>query len=131
MTKILDGGVNMSTKMTTPNPKSFTNSRLLDFAILFAGMTLLGIPASVQAVPLNNGQSVFDRAPRLVKISTDLSQTRALGATHRFTIAVPQNAGASLKAITITQPESRKYIDYLPRTIHQSSTAPGKLARFL
>jgi hypothetical protein len=102
----------MLPSITKNSLKFFLISRLLDFTILLAGMLLSGISASAQIVPLNQEPAVFELAPRLVKLSTNLSQTRASGAKHRFTIAVPQNAGASLKAITITQPESGDRIDY-------------------
>jgi Protein of unknown function (DUF2808) len=114
----------MLTSMNKKSLKSVASSRLLDFMILFAGMMLPNMLASAQALPLSNGKTVFEHSPRLVKMSTSLSQTRALGAKYQFAIAVPQDAGASLKAIIITQPENRERINY---EVNQSKAFAGEL----
>ena len=55
----------------------------------------------------------FGHAPRLVRTGTDtLAATRVSGTTYTFTLTVPQNAGAALQAVTVTQEGNLSPIEF-------------------
>ncbi len=58
--------------------------------------------ARVNAFDLENESTVFNSSPRLIRTAATNSAPNN-PAKYHFTIEVPQNAGASLKAVTITQ----------------------------
>jgi hypothetical protein len=61
---------------------------------------LLSMPAL--ATQLADGRMVFDHAPRLVRTASTLHALYT-PTIYQFTLTIPENAGASLKAVTITQ----------------------------
>ncbi|MGG6262974.1 DUF2808 domain-containing protein [Leptolyngbya sp. AN03gr2] len=71
---------------------------------LIAGTT---VTISVLSLPVlagqsSNGRTFFDRSPRLVRSFTSRPISR-FPSTYEFTITVPENAGAPLQAVTISQ----------------------------
>lgn len=84
-------------------------------AIATSALTL-GILAAIPNIPANayelgNGQTVFIKAPRLIRAAAT-QVTPSVASTYQFTIHVPKNAGEPLKAVTITQkpgPEQIKF----------------------
>lgn len=88
----------------------FRRSRLAHAIALTTGLVSLSASIAV-AGQRPSGQSFFEHPPRLVRTETSaIAITYVGGTTYEFTIAVPQDAGAPLQAITITQ-------DGNPRTI--------------
>ncbi|MBD2099922.1 DUF2808 domain-containing protein [Leptolyngbya sp. FACHB-261] len=79
------------------------NTRFLSACALLLG-TLL--PTSALAVRLSSGQVYFDRPPRLLGAATTFNAARVWGATYRFTLAVPEDAGEPLQRVTIAQREN-------------------------
>ncbi|WP_404790684.1 DUF2808 domain-containing protein [Altericista sp. CCNU0014] len=117
----------MITPITKINLTSALNPRFLGTSLLLAGLIFPSVlSSSVQAVSLSNGRAAFDHAPRLVRASTNFQETRVSGTTHQFTIAVPEDAGESLKAVTISQPSNLERIDY---EVNQSKAFAGDLFR--
>lgn len=67
--------------------------------------------SSVSAYELSNGQTVFLKSPHLIRAAaTNISVGAA--SNYQFTIEVPKNAGASLKAVTIVQKNSPERIKF-------------------
>ncbi|MBW4521029.1 MAG: DUF2808 domain-containing protein [Scytolyngbya sp. HA4215-MV1] len=73
---------------------------------------MLAVPAI--ATPIGNGQYAFDRAPRVVRLTSNIIQTNQPGDTYRLVITVPENAGAPLQAIRISQPNNQEAIVFKP-----------------
>lgn len=80
---------------------------------LGAGALALGVLLSSSLLPFpgvalqpNTEQTFFDRPPRLIRTATSVTQTEVSGATYHFTLKVPQDAGESLKSVTIVQYEN-------------------------
>jgi hypothetical protein len=88
-----------------------TFSLLLN-TVVSGSLVLLAVPAI--AMQIGNGQYTFDRAPRVVRLASNLSKTSQSGDTYQLVIAVPENAGAPLQAIRITQPNSQEAIVFQP-----------------
>ncbi|HEY9598607.1 MAG TPA: DUF2808 domain-containing protein [Cyanophyceae cyanobacterium] len=63
------------------------------------------------AVELANGQTFFNRSPRLIR-ATASNKTANTPSTYQFTIAVPADAGEPLQAVTITQKPNVEQIDF-------------------
>lgn len=89
-----------------------TFSQLLK-TVVSGSLFLLAVPA--MATPIGNGQYAFDRAPRVVRLSSNLSQTYQSRDTYRLVIAVPEDAGAPLQAIRITQRNDQEAIAFQPQ----------------
>lgn len=68
-------------------------------------------PSPVEAIELDGGRTFFDSAPRLVRVATTNSLSNAPG-TYHFTIALPQDAGVPLKAVTISRPRGAKQLEF-------------------
>ncbi|MDX2098245.1 MAG: DUF2808 domain-containing protein [Leptolyngbyaceae cyanobacterium bins.59] len=85
----------------------YTFSRLLN--TLVSGSILL-FAAPAIAGPIGDGQYAFDRAPRVIRLTSSLSQTHQPGDTYRLVITVPEDAGAPLQAIRITQRNDQEAI---------------------
>lgn len=65
--------------------------------------SLLSLPTF--ALRLSNGQTVFDRSPRLIRTATSYNGPIA-PATYHFTLSVPEDAGKPLEAVKIQQREN-------------------------
>jgi hypothetical protein len=85
-----------------------------------------GLAGPAVATQLSNGQMIFDHAPRLVRSTAVHPQTQVPG-SYQFTIAVPTNAGAPLKAVTIAQDvgQQRINLDTSKSTAFLGSTLAG------
>ncbi|MDX2213149.1 MAG: hypothetical protein SFY66_07655 [Oculatellaceae cyanobacterium bins.114] len=68
-------------------------SRLLN-TLISGSLLLFAAPAI--AIPIGEGQYAFDRAPRVVRLTSNLSQTHQSGDTYRLVLTVPEDAGAPL-----------------------------------
>lgn len=79
---------------------------VLVFTTFLSNPTLPGI-----ALELPNGQTVFERSPRLVRAATSYTRRNNPAATYQFTIEVPEGAGEALKAVKIEQRQN--YIDMI------------------
>ncbi|MDX2217060.1 MAG: DUF2808 domain-containing protein [Oculatellaceae cyanobacterium bins.114] len=91
----------------------FSNlSHLLLKTLISGSFLLLSFPAI--AAQLSNGQQVFDRAPRVVRVVSNSAQVNQSGDTYRLVISVPEDAGAPLQAIRITQRADQEAIAFQP-----------------
>lgn len=81
---------------------------LLIKTVVSGSLFLLTVPAI--ATPIGNEQYVFDRAPRIVRLTSNFHQTNQSGDTYQLVISIPENAGAPLQAIRITQPDDQEAI---------------------
>ncbi|MEP0919791.1 DUF2808 domain-containing protein [Leptolyngbya sp. DQ-M1] len=91
---------------------SFQQSRLAHAITLTAGLVSLSTSLAV-AGQHPAGQFFFDHAPRLVRAETNaIPITYVGGAAYEFTIAVPQDAGAPLQAVAITQDGNPRTIEF-------------------
>ncbi len=81
-------------------------------AIVPSSLVLLALPAI--AAPLTNGRYSFDRAPQLVRVNSNAAQTNGRNHTYELVITVPQDAGAPLQAITISQPQTTTPVTFQP-----------------
>jgi hypothetical protein len=88
-----------------------TVSQLLNTLV---SSSLLLFAAPVIAIPIGDRQYAFDRAPRVVHLASSLSQTHQSGDTYRLVITVPEDAGAPLQAIRITQGNNQEAIVFQP-----------------
>ncbi|NEP34360.1 MULTISPECIES: DUF2808 domain-containing protein [unclassified Moorena] len=81
-----------------------TKARLVGSGAFLLGIllptTLYGLPA--KTIEIGNGKTVFNRAPRLVRAATSFTRVR-VPSTYQFTLRLPEDAGESLQAVTITQ----------------------------
>jgi Protein of unknown function (DUF2808) len=91
----------------------------------FVSGSLFLLAAPALAMPIGNGQYAFDRAPRVVRLTSNLSQTNQSGNTYRLVIAVPENAGAPLQAIRITQRNDQDAIVFRPDETRIFATNPA------
>lgn len=66
---------------------------------------------SANAFDLGNGQTTFLKSPRLIRAASTQT-SRSTPSTYQFTIAVPENAGEALQAVTISQKTSPEQIDF-------------------
>ena len=90
------------------------HTRLAHIIALTAGLVPLATSLAV-AGQRPNGQFFFDHAPRLVRTETSaIAMTSVGGTAYEFTIAVPKDAGAPLKAITIVQDANPRMIEFNP-----------------
>ncbi len=88
-------------------------SSLLAIAISVVGVNSL-IVQSIEALEQPSGQRVFEKAPRLIRSATNF-QTRDSLAYYYFTIKIPEDAGESLKAVTIIQKTNVEEITFFPQ----------------
>lgn len=79
-----------------------TAKRNLVIGAILSG-SLATLPA--MAVQLGNGQIAFNYPPRLVRAATSFRSANT-PATYHFTLAIPENAGEPLGAVTISQREN-------------------------
>ena len=64
-----------------------------------------------RAFKLTNGQTFFERSPRLIKAGA--SETAAgASSSYQFTLEVPKDAGEALQAVKITQKPNLERIDF-------------------
>ncbi len=68
--------------------------------------TLLPYSLPAAAIEFPDGQTAFDRAPRLIRTAASFRGRRNRAATYHFTIEVPSDAGEALKAVKISQREN-------------------------
>jgi hypothetical protein len=101
--------------MSNSFPAAFASLRRIRFiqALVFA----VSLSVSSSATPaiagqFSNGASVFDHAPRLMSVSTTQPIAIAAGGTYEFKLTVPQDAGAPLQAVTISQAENAAKIQF-------------------
>ncbi|MDV2994487.1 MAG: hypothetical protein N4J56_004141 [Chroococcidiopsis sp. SAG 2025] len=73
--------------------------------------SLISLP--VMAVQLGNGQTAFNYPPHLVRATTSYKSPH-MSATYYFTLAIPQNAGEPLGAVTISQRQNSDTISFDP-----------------
>jgi Protein of unknown function (DUF2808) len=78
-----------------------SQSRLLGVSTLLLS-TLLAVSTPIAAVQASDDQSSFTHAPRLIR-SASSSSSPETSATYQFTLKVPEDAGAPLKAVNIKQ----------------------------
>lgn len=82
------------------NPVRYLGAGALALGVLLSS-SLLALPGV--ALQPKSEQTFFDRPPRLIRTATSVTQTEVSGATYHFTLKVPQDAGESLKSVTIAQ----------------------------
>lgn len=89
-------------------PHPFVSRVVLTLGLLIPG-SLLAISAN--AGQLQDGRFYFDRAPRLVRTVSTFQATN-LPSTYQFTVKVPEDAGANLQALRITQDPNANQVDF-------------------
>ena len=87
-------------------------SSLIAITTAIVGVNLLLIE-SIPAFERPDGQRVFERAPRLIRSAANF-KTRDSVAHYYFTIEIPEDAGESLKAVTIQQKTNVEEITFYP-----------------
>ncbi len=93
-------------------------------AILPSSLVVLAMPAI--AAPLTNGRFSFDRAPQLVQVNSNAAQTNGRNHTYELVITVPQDAGAPLQAIRISQPQTATPVTFQPSATRVVAGNPGQ-----
>ncbi|MBD2103392.1 DUF2808 domain-containing protein [Leptolyngbya sp. FACHB-261] len=73
---------------------------------------MLALP--VGAVRLSNGQVAFNEPPQVVRAGASSVQASLPGTIYHFTITLPENAGESMQAVTITQRQNVENIAFEP-----------------
>ncbi len=73
---------------------------------------LFGFTPSLAQAQLNNESTVFLQPPHLVSANADKVGVWARGAKYYFTIAIPDDAGTSLRKVTINQRQGGEDINY-------------------
>ena len=93
------------------------SGNLLASSLIAISTNIMGVPIliveSSQALERPSGQRMFDKAPRLIRSATNF-QTRDSLAYYYFTIKIPEDAGESLKAVTIQQKTNVEEITFFP-----------------
>ena len=89
--------------------KLFFSSQIVATII---GISSLIMPSNL-ALERPDGQRVFNRAPRLIRSAANF-RTRGTPAYYYFTIDIPEDAGESLKAVTIQQKTNLEKITFSP-----------------
>ena len=74
--------------------------------------TIVPFSLSTPAVQLADGTVWFVRPPRLLNAWNSRNEIRAWSATYYFTLELPENAGESLKQVTIVQKPSPDRIEF-------------------
>ncbi len=87
-------------------------SSLIVIATAVVGGNLL-IIESIPALEKPSGERVFERSPRLIRSAANF-KTRDTLAHYYFTIEIPEDAGESLKAVTIQQKTNVEEITFYP-----------------
>jgi hypothetical protein len=77
--------------------------------VLSLSIASIGSPFPAKA---NDSANIFVKSPRLIDAHTTFSEVRARQATYYFDIAIPEDAGASLQKITISQREGSERINF-------------------
>lgn len=129
----------------TSTPSVLTAKQNLLFGATLFSSFLIILPA--MAGRLSNGRTTFNSPPRLVRAATSFVSADS-PATYHFTLAIPQNAGESLGAVTVSQRENLDLVSFdltrthaflgdsfaggseipLARTDSQQSDKPGQAA---
>ncbi len=92
----------MVRKLVHNTSRSFAG-RLLSLATLTVGLVVpIVLVSPARTVELPDGRSAFDHAPLLVRTATSFHEADT-PSIYQFTLKVPENAGASLKAVRIVQ----------------------------
>ncbi|XGV97618.1 MAG: DUF2808 domain-containing protein [Leptolyngbya sp. BL-A-14] len=81
------------------------------FAIT-AGLVISSSLSAASATQIASDRFVFDRAPRLVSVSTTQPSAFANDGTYQFTLRVPEDLGAPLQAVTISQADNPGKIQF-------------------
>jgi hypothetical protein len=97
---------------------SLHRTRFAQAFLLTAGLVLSSSLAPASANPLADSKLVFEHAPQLVKASTTQLAAFVSGGTYEFTLTVPQDAGAPLQAVTISQAANAAKIQFAPDQSH-------------
>jgi hypothetical protein len=77
--------------------------RFIQSSLLTVSLAASNAITPVSANPLTGSDAMFERAPRLIDVSTTQPASFIPGGTYEFTLSLPQNAGNSLQAVTISQ----------------------------
>ena len=77
---------------------------------LMLGILLPTTSTPANAIDLGDGRTFFESSPRLIRSATSNSSTGL--ATYQFTITIPEDAGESLQAVTITQKSNLELISF-------------------
>lgn len=92
---------------------ALTVSFTLAAALLTPTNVVSQVSASqVSASQVSTGSTQFEHAPRLVGATTNQLAAFVSGGTYEFTLTVPQNAGAPLAAVTISQEPNAPKIQF-------------------
>lgn len=86
----------------------------LSTSVLMLG-TLLPISlntVSASAVEMTDGQTVFSRAPRLVRAAATYNRRRNPFAAYQFTIEVPEDGKQALRAVKIEQKRDINTVEF-------------------
>jgi len=110
----------MSTNFVFAQLNSLRHSRLAQAAVLTANLALSAalLTPPTLADQLPNGKTTFDHAPRLVGASTTQLAAFVSGGTYEFTLTVPQDAGAPLQAVTISQAPNAQKVEFALNQSH-------------
>lgn len=95
-------------------PMSYHFLRLAHSSLLSIAFALSSAIAPVAANPLTRNDGVFEHSPRLTSLSTTQPASFIPGGIYKLTITVPEDAGASLQAVKISQSKNAAQIVFAP-----------------
>ncbi|MCL6433034.1 MAG: DUF2808 domain-containing protein [Leptolyngbyaceae cyanobacterium HOT.MB2.61] len=100
-------------KKTIHFPSHLTRHPFVSKVALTLGLLLPGslLALSATAGQLQDGRFYFDHAPRLVRTVSTLPATHQ-PSTYQFTVKVPEDAGANLHALRITQDPNANQVNF-------------------
>jgi hypothetical protein len=87
-------------------------ARFVQALVITAGLFVFSSLGAASATQVADNQFVFDRAPRLVKVSATQPDAFANDGAYQFTLKVPEDAGAPLQAVTISQADNAGKIQF-------------------
>lgn len=88
------------------------HARFVQAVLTTTGLVVSSSLTAASATQVAPNQFVFDRAPRLVKVSATQPIAFANDGTYQFTLKVPEDAGAPLQAVTISQADNPGKIQF-------------------
>jgi len=117
----------MSNTIATTLFNSVVQSRFAHAAALTANLALSASLLSLPAFAAQATTGQFEHAPRLVSATTTQRASFVSQGTYDFTLTVPENAGAPLQAVTISQAANPHTIEFAvnhSRAIASGTTVP-------
>ena len=104
-----------------------SRARFVQALMLTAGLLVSSSLAPASASQVASDKFVFDHVPHLVSTSTTQPNSLVSNGTYEFTLTIPQDAGAPLQAVTISQVANAAKIRFAPaqsQAVANGATVP-------